>query len=381
MSLSKRYRLLIIDAKVLTPRHDGRSVRMRQLISILLQLGCEVDFIGSSIASWPPYDQTLEADTEAMRELGVRVFGPTMTESVEDHLSCHGDRYDVIVLSGLFEADRHIDSVMRHAPQAAIVYDTVDIVHIREFRQAKLLKNAVHLKKALRLKQREIALAKQADVTLVVSELEKRLMEGFSSEIKAMVVSNIHDVQPTPDDLKSRRDLLFIGNFQHRPNPDAVVFFLEDIFPLVKRHIPEIKAYIIGGHPPDDIVARASGDVVVTGLVEDILPYFSNCRLSIAPLRFGAGVKGKVLMSMGFGLPGVITPMAAEGMHVVSEKHAMVAEHPDLFAGSVIRLYRDDHLWHRIRRNGIDLIEEYFSIAAARRQIMHLFENIAGITK
>src|SRR5881227_296271 len=156
------------------------------------------------------------------------------------------------------------------------------------------------------------------------------------------LVSNIVDVTGPVTPFALRRDWLFIGGFQHRPNIDAVLFFVQEIYPLVRERLPDAKFYIIGDKAPPEIVALASDHVIVTGLQRDVRPFFESVKLSVAPLRWGAGVKGKINQSMGFGVPVVATSLAVEGMELADHEDILVADEPEEFARVLIELYESE---------------------------------------
>ena len=160
---------------------------------------------------------------------------------------------------------------------------------------------------------------------------------------------------------------MFIGGFEHVPNIDAVLYFARDIFPLVRSRIPEAVFQVIGPDPTPEIRDLASPEIEVLGYVPDVTPYFDQARLSVAPLRYGAGVKGKVNQSMALGVPTVVTSVAAEGMYLVHEQNTMIADDPERFAEAVVKLWNSPELWHRIADNGRQNLREHFSVEAAAR--------------
>ena len=138
-----------------------------------------------------------------------------------------------------------------------------------------------------------------------------------------------------------------------RPNIDAVLFFVQKIYPLVSEHLRDAKFYIIGDKAPPEIVALATERIVVAGLQRDVRPFFDSVKLSVAPLRFGAGVKGKINQSMAFGVPVVATSLAVEGMDLTDHEDILVADEPEDFARALIELYESEELWNRLSENGI----------------------------
>ena len=212
----------------------------------------------------------------------------------------------------------------------------------------------------------------QADDTLVVSEVERRVLAARGAPGSGTVVSNIHQIFGSATAFSERRDILFIGAFAHPPNTDAVRWLAAEILPLIHAKLPDLCCHVIGADPPADILASADDRLKIHGFVADVRPFFDACRLSVAPLRYGAGVKGKVNQSLAHGLPVVATSQAAEGMFLVDGESVLVADEAASFADAVIRLYGDEQLWDRLSVNGIDVMERHFSFAAARRSLEQL---------
>ncbi|MDN5925324.1 MAG: glycosyltransferase, partial [Xanthomonadales bacterium] len=169
-----------------------------------------------------------------------------------------------------------------------------------------------------------------------------------------------------------RADLLFIGGFQHPPNSDAMLWFVGDILPRILLQLPQVRLHLVGSKMPDNIKALASDAVIVHGFVENIEPLLDGCRISVAPMRYGAGVKGKVNMAMSYGLPVVATPMAVEGIDAVDGEDVLVADNADAFAAAVLRLYNDDALWLKLSQGGADNVRQQFSFATARAALQRL---------
>src|SRR4029077_2598465 len=167
--------------------------------------------------------------------------------------------------------------------------------------------------KARETRQQEYELIDQSDETWVVSSTEQQLLREKWPEKSIQLVSNIVDVPGSNTPFTLRRDWLFIGSFQHPPNIDAVLFFLKEVYPVINEHLGDAKFYIIGDKAPPEIVKLATEKIIVAGLQQDVRPFFDSVRLSVAPLRFGAGVKGKINQSMAFGVPVVATSLAVEG--------------------------------------------------------------------
>ncbi|WP_306582748.1 glycosyltransferase family 4 protein, partial [Dokdonella sp.] len=211
-----------------------------------------------------------------------------------------------------------------------------------------------------------------ADVTLVVSPVERELLARDAPGARVEILSNVHEVHGCRRGFAARADLVFVGGFQHPPNVDAIEWFVREVFPAVRAQLPQVKLHVIGSRVPASIQALADETVVVHGFVEDIMPFMDGCRVSVAPLRYGAGVKGKVNMAMSCGLPVVATPIAVEGMHVSAGREVMVAAEATDFADAIVRVYRDEALWQALSTHGLANVEHHFSFAAARSAIERL---------
>ena len=193
----------------------------------------------------------------------------------------------------------------------------IRLIFITSARTAKRVNSGPRdCRKARERQQLEHELIEQADETWVVSPVEQQLLQEKWPSKSVQLVSNIVDVSGSRTPFALRRDYLFIGGFQHPPNIDAVLFFVQKIYPLVSEQLRDAKFYIIGDKAPPEIVALATERIIVAGLQTDVRPFFDSVKLSVAPLRFGAGVKGKINQSMAFGVPVVATSVAVEGMDV-----------------------------------------------------------------
>ncbi|MEX2367711.1 MAG: glycosyltransferase [Pseudohongiellaceae bacterium] len=351
------------------PDHDSGSVRMFSLLKIFIKLGYKVSFLPDNL-------QYHERYTPQMQKLGIECFYHPYTSSVTDHLQHHGHLYDLVMLSRADVAQANIKAVTELCPKARVLFDTVDLHFLREKREGELNNDKALLESALVRKQQELGIARQCDLTLVVSPVEVELFKVEAPEIPLALLSNIHRTEPTEKTFAERRDILFIANFEHPPNIDAMVFFLDEVFPLIQAENSDIGLKIVGGHPPRQLKNRAGDKVEITGFISDIKPLFNDIRLSIAPLRYGAGVKGKINSSMAYGVPVVTTTVGAEGMNLVHEQDVLIADSPEDFARQVLRAYSDESLWQKLSAAGIRNIEEHFSFQLAERQLLEILDRL-----
>jgi GT2 family glycosyltransferase/glycosyltransferase involved in cell wall biosynthesis len=358
--------ILVIDHHLPMPDHDSGSLRMFQILKILRQLGHRVTFIPDNLAKTCPYAGELQ-------KRGIEVVYHPYVKKVRDYLVAHGASFDAVVLSRCDFARKHIADVRLHAPQSRVIFDTVDLHYLREQGEAQLTGDPEVHRKAQEKQRLEHQLIEQADETWVVSPIEQQLLQEKWPGKSIQLVSNIVDIPGSKTPFAHRRDYLFIGGFQHRPNIDAVLFFVQKIYPLVSEHLRDAKFYIIGDKAPPEIVALATERIVVTGLQRDVRPFFDSVKLSVAPLRFGAGVKGKINQSMAFGVPVVATSLGIEGMELTEHEDILVADDPEDFARALIELYESEELWNRLSENGIRKARASYSTDTASKTLEFLF--------
>ena len=272
---------------------------------------------------------------------------------------------------GLFE---------RHCPQARIVVDSVDVHFNRLETRARLTGKLEDVVAASQMKTRELAAYASADMVIAVSEDDRQLIQHELPNLPVDVVPNIHAVPPFPDPSQRRYgELVFVGGFKHEPNVDAMLYFCGEVMPLITAAHPQARLKIIGSNPPQAIQALASESVEVLGYVPETAPYLENAYISVAPLRYGGGMKGKVGEAMSYGLPVVTTTFGAEGFGLQPGKDLLVGETAEGFAAQVIALLDDADLYSRVARCGYEFIECHYSVPAVERMLDSSMERLANL--
>ena len=355
--------VLVVDTATPRPDRDSASLRLVNLMRLLRQEGAHVVFLPADAAhdgAW----------TQALQQLGVEVWYAPFAVRLPDWLREHGMRFDTVVVCRHYVLRELLPLLRRLAPQARVVFDTVDLHYLRERRGAALSGDAARMRDAERTRELELDLISRVDATLVVSEVERSLLAQDAPRAKVEILSNLHDLAGTGLPFEQRHDLVFVGGFRHPPNVDAVLWFVTDVWPLIRASLPAVRFHCIGGGVPAEIAALAAQPgVEVHGHVADLAPYMDGVRIAVAPLRFGAGVKGKVNLSMAHGQPVVATACATEGMHLRDGEDVLVADDAAGFADSVVGLYQDDALWQRLADNGRINLQRHFSLDAGREVV------------
>ena len=240
---------------------------MFQILKLLRDLGHRVTFIPDNLADISPY-------TGELQKRGIEVVYHPYVKKVRDYLISHGSEFDCVVLSRCDFARKHMADVRLHAPQSRIIFDTVDLHYLREDSEARLTRDPEIRRKARERQQLEHELIEQADETWVVSPVEQQLLQQKLPGKSVQLLSNIVDVPGSKTPFALRQDYLFIGGFQHRPNIDAVLFFVQKIYPLVSEQLRDAKFYIIGDKAPPEIVALATEQDCCRRITERRSPVF-----------------------------------------------------------------------------------------------------------
>ncbi|MEE4174071.1 MAG: glycosyltransferase [Xanthomonadales bacterium] len=360
-------RVLVVDAYTPEPDQDSGSVRLVNFMRCLRRLGYGVSFFADNRAWNGDY-------TRALQDQGVEAWYDPWLVSREAFLAERGAEFSHVMVSRHYVACHYLAPVRKYAPQAKFLFDTVDLHFLREERLAELEDSATLRQVAKQTRRSELAVIRAADATLVVSPVERELLAEAAPAARVFILSNIHEVAASGRPFGDRKDVYFVGGYQHPPNIDAARWFVESIWPDIRHRLPGVTFHLVGSKAPDEV--SALGDVEGVhfhGFVETLDPFLDGCRLAVAPLRYGAGVKGKVNQAMAHGQPVVATPAAVEGIHATDGEDVLVAGEAGDFADAVVRLYQDEALWERLSEGGRGNVERHFSIAAAERDIGKLF--------
>ena len=355
-----KVRILWVEACMLTPDQDSGSLRTTRLLKILRDLGCKVTFAPDNLLADEPYAQLL-------RDEGIEVLHAPHVQSMKDYLQVHGGDYDVVTLCRHYIAIQYVDLLKNAHPVTQIWFDTIDLHYLRLRRQYELDGAQATQRMADLAYSEELAVITQSDLTIVVSDAEVAALGQEMSDARVALISNIHEIDQRKVESSGRKNVLFVGGFQHPPNIDAVEYYGNEIWPLFKAACPEAETWVIGSRMPDKLKRWGeSQGLQMLGFVEDLVPYYEQCKLAIAPLRYGAGVKGKVNQALSYGVPVIGSPVALEGMGLESGRDAMSAATPVAFAQAMATVYGDEQLWAILSANGRASLQGRFTPDVAR---------------
>lgn len=356
--------ILVVLDRLPMPARDSARVRMLAILKILAKFAGVVLVLLYHKFENSSYERSIN-------ELGIDMVG---VFDFEDFLLDR--RFDLVVLSYPHVAEYMMPEVKRRFPEAKVVFDTVDVQFVRLERESQVMGSKRIAKEARKVKRVETHLAKVADQTWCVTSDDREFLKAEVPAANIRIVPNIHEVQDRGPSFERRSDLLFIGNFEHRPNIDAVNVLLEEILPVLLKEMPDIKLNIVGGKTPRAISERQSKNFIVHGFVPDVAPLFMSCRAFVAPLRFGGGMKGKIGQALSFGVPVVTTKIGAEGMNLIDGCDALIADDPAHFAASIMRVYHNKEMWQLLSDNACELIAKNLSPGTVERSIRKALDDL-----
>jgi glycosyltransferase involved in cell wall biosynthesis len=326
------------------------------------------------------YRTTLACETSAGYEAAAERFARS---GIEVAAADRGDDLDALLRRGFDAAivsfhtlaARAVPVLRAVSPRTRIAVDSVDVHFLRMRRAAELAGDEVAVARADHVRAQELAVYAAADAVLAVTEDEQALLSSLLPGADVQVLGNVHRVAEIVAPLAGRRGALFVGSYGHAPNVDAVEWLCADVMPLL-RAAGHAQPVVAGADMPDAIAAlAAAAGVQPRGFLPSMEDELAARRISIAPLRFGAGLKGKVGESLAAGVPVVGTTIAAEGFHR-PERGMPIADTARDFAEAIVRLEEDDALWARLSAGGRELVSETLGLSACEAALERIIGSL-----
>jgi glycosyltransferase involved in cell wall biosynthesis len=354
---------LIIDYRWPRYDQDSGSLDAINLVDALTDCGFKVCFFSDTESDLHNhYRWSLESH-------GVLCLGAPHGMDLNCFLETYGERIRLCVLSRIDAGGKHLELVQRYCTQTHIVFNPVDLHFLREKRQALLSGDANASATATKTRARELRMFKKADATIVVSTAEQELLERLDPRAYVVYLPLARPIITPRAQFEERSGIGFVGGFEHAPNLDAVRFFLSAIWPLVRERMPECEFSIVGRGLDGELLRGVGAGVRYFGHVPDIAAWLETLRLTVAPLRFGAGAKGKIASSLASGVPCVATKIAVEGMGLDNSQAVLLADTPASFAERIQLVHTDGELWRRMSAAGLAHAREALSVVRYRRGV------------
>jgi SAM-dependent methyltransferase/glycosyltransferase involved in cell wall biosynthesis len=376
VTLAQRPKIVMVDAFVPKPDQDSGSADVFWYLRIFHALGYEVSFVAA-------FEETpAEHYADALRRWGVRVQYAQGLSSLNRLVLEEATGAQAVLVQRITVA-RHVIAQLRVAlPNVKVVFGTVDLHYLRDERAAIHARSAQALDDAASLRREELRAVGLSDATIVLSRLEHDILKAILPE------ANVHRI-PIPRvparstiGFEGRSGVVFVGGFAHRPNIDAVMYLVQEIWPLVRKALPRAVLRIVGSNVTREVQAldNAEAGVEIVGFVKDLDSALGNARLSVAPLRFGAGIKGKVVSSLLHGLPCVLTKVASEGMGLRDGEEVLEGETAEEIAAAIVRLHEDPQLWKRIADAGFAAAIDEYSVESVAARLSSLLGSIGLVS-
>ena len=364
------WRALVLDHCTPTPNQDAGSITAMNLMLLLRQAGFAVTFI--------PEDNFLYMSeyTSSLQRCGIEVLYAPYETSVEGHLKSFGSRYDLVMIFRPTVAKRHLQLVKKHAPEAKLLYHASDLHFLRMEREAELFSDEKIKQAAVEMRALELDIMSNVNSVIVHSPIEQDMLKSLLPNLTVCVFQWAIAIRGTRTPFEVRHDIVFVGGYQHEPNVDAAKYFVREIFPLIKRKLPDARFIAVGSNPPPSLREIASGDILVPGFLEDLTPLLDRSKVTVAPLRYGAGIKGKVATTLSVGLPCVATSIAVEGMGLENGINVVIADSAQDFSNAVIKIYEQEDFWSGLSKESIKFAEKNYGSTASEKTMRELLEGL-----
>jgi GT2 family glycosyltransferase len=348
-------RMLVLDAITPMPDKDSGSFITIRMLRALQSLGYHITFVPQHNYS---FDDTY---TPALQRQGIECLYHPYFSNIGDVLDFR-ENFDVVLAYRYNVLEQVYDELRRRIPAARIVFHNVDLHFLRQEREAELFADSNKKIAAAIAKASELELIAKVDCTIVHTPIEKQVIQANLPVDNIVVFPYIAELHQTQVGFEDRRDIVFLGGLNHGPNADAVIHFAHSIWPELERQLPaDARFFIVGAYPTSAVKALAGPRIVVTGYVKDLTPYFERARVFVAPIRYGAGIKGKVIQSLCYGTPSVISSIAAEGIGLVSGAETVIADDQATFAKDVRTVYYNRKVWYALQSAGYQFVDSQFS--------------------
>jgi len=364
--------ILVIDDKV--PEYDRHAGALGtyQYLALMVEEDFKVIFLADDGIARQPYTDTLQ-------ELGIEVItGPL---AIANWLKEVGPHLRWVILSRPWVAPRYLYHV-REQSNARVLYHPQDLYWLRERRRYQVTGDAEAMRESARLYRIEQEIFRRVDCGLTLSVDEVPLIEAMApgTEIRVVTPYFYEQGPATPSrhpPLTDRSEIVFVGAYDHLPNVDAATVLIREVMPLVWKQRPDAHVLLVGDFAPPEIEALASDRVSVLGYVPDLATVWARARMSVNPIRFGAGVKGKVVHSLQAGVPVITTTIGNEGIRLRPGLEVLIGDTPEAIAEHVISLYDNPELLMALAAAGSRLINDRYTKGRARSDLFAAL-RIAG---
>lgn len=362
---SSKKKVLFVDASVPNATASAGGHAAWQEMAMFRDLGYSVTFV--------PQDGC-DLSAEELSEYRKRHVEVCTLPEFPDALTVlntRGGEFDLVYITRFNVAEPLLGVARERAAQAKIVLNVADLHYLRQGRLSETL--GYPLQMAEKIRQRELEVLSQVDMVLSYTETEIALIKAeLGDRVLAYKCPWVDEIKETVAPYEARRDVAFLGSYLHAPNPDAVIWFANTVMPLLRNALPGVCFRVYGAGMASEVQGSIGGDVLIEGFVENLSSVYDRCRVFVAPLRFGAGLKGKVVGALCSGVPCVLSPVAAEGITTGDDLFAAIAESPQEWVDAIVRLYNDKSAWDAASGEALAYAGKHYTFDNALVQMRHI---------
>jgi glycosyltransferase involved in cell wall biosynthesis len=363
-------RVLVIDYASPMPNKDAGSYAAIQEMKLIQSLGFKVTFVPANLAHFGKY-------TTELQKIGIEVLYSPFYHSVMHVLETRLSEFDAVYITR-YQVAKDFIGYIRENSTAKIVFNNADLHFLREMRAAlQGEKDQGMLTSALNTREQELAVCRDVDAVLCYNSTEHAVITSHILEAEKLHVTPwVLEAKPKGPVFSERKGISFLGGFNHIPNLEAVEFLATEIMPLMEKARPDIKLHVYGSNMPERLKSFQTDNIEMVGFAETLDGVYHDHRVFVAPLLSGAGIKGKVLESMAYNLPTVLTDVAAEGTGLTHGISTLIALTPEEWVTAIIELYDNESLWMKFAANSQTLVEAKYSSEHGQKIFKDIFASV-----
>jgi len=305
--------------------------------------------------------------TEALQRMGIECSFAPYVHSIGELVERRGAEFDLVYITRYYVAQELVEVIRRWAPQARIVLNNADLHFLRELRAALNAGSSDLIERSVLTRDSELATMRRVDLVLSYSDIEKAVIYSHNlDETKVAKCPWVCEVAERVPGFEERVDIAFLGGFRHFPNLEAVEWFVENVMPLLSKRLPDLRLRVYGSDVPKRLreLEEQCEQLVIDGWVPTVDMVYDACRVFVAPLQSGAGIKGKVVAALAHGTPCVLSSVAAESIPVRDGVDAAIAADPEQWASAIVNLYRNSKAWSLMSVQARALVKDRFGFEA-----------------
>ena len=360
-------RVLFIDYTTPREDRDAGSYAAIQEIKLVQSLGYKVTFVPKNLDDFGVYTQTL-------RDMGVEVIVSPFYRSVADFIAHRGEEFACAYITRYYVAQESISPLREHAPNCKIIMNNADLHFLRELRSAG--DDPEQLERASEVRELELEMMIKSDLVVSYNETEHAVIQAHTdNDVKVMKCPWVVETPTKFTRFNKTEGLAFLGGFKHPPNREGIDWFASEVMPMLQDQQLELSVY--GAAMEDTLKTRLlERGIKAVGYIDNLEDLYLKHRIFIAPLLSGAGIKGKVLNALAYGIPTVLSPIAAEGIGLRHGHDCLIARTSLEWFDAITSLYRDESLWKSISQASRKYAQQQFSFSQGKRMMREIFEAV-----